>query len=125
MHGWTMFAVALIALTAPTTRAADFPPADQLPPIKEFPDLLTFRDGTKVSSPQDWPRRRGELLAMIEHYEYGMSPPAPVETRAAEILSHTIRPANIAHKQFKVTCVLKDAAADSKTISFVLDLMLP
>ena len=125
MTGWMLptvplfFVLALMLSLTATAPAADFPPADALPEINPPPDLLTFRDGTKVTSPQDGPRRRGELLAMIQHYEYGDLPPAG-ETRATLIQSHSIRPTNILHRQYKVT-----AGAPGKEVSFVLDLMFP
>src|SRR5687768_17450646 len=92
-------------------------PADQLPPIAELPDLFTFQDGTPVTSGDDWPRRRTELLALIQHYEYGHLPPAPGNTRAVELISHTLLDAT--HTQYKVTC------GPGGRVAFVLDLLVP
>ena len=125
MSGWilpsTLLIVALALTSMMTTaRAADdFPSADALPAVAELPDLLTFRDGSKVASAEDWTRRRAELLAMIQHYEYGVLPPAGT-TRAAELNTHQLRTIGVTHRQYKVT-----AGPAGKEVSFVLDLLLP
>ncbi|HNR36557.1 MAG TPA: hypothetical protein PKO36_15355 [Candidatus Hydrogenedentes bacterium] len=49
----------------------------ELPAIKELPDVFRFMDGRKVETKADWQRRRAEIIAMLEHYEYGHMPPAP------------------------------------------------
>ncbi len=61
------------------------PEVDQLPSIKELPDPMVFRDGSKAQSIEDWPRRRAELKALIQFYEYGHLPPAPGNIKAVEI----------------------------------------
>ncbi len=39
-----------------------------------MPDLMTFQDGTKVTSPEQWPRRRAELVELFERELYGRIP---------------------------------------------------
>ena len=55
-------------MSQPTT-AAELPDVDALPSIPEFPDPFLFNDGSRVASPQDWPRRRAELLEQVLRYE--------------------------------------------------------
>ena len=45
--------------------------------LGRLPDLFTFEDGTPVSSPADWERRRGELYKTAVELQYGTLPPAP------------------------------------------------
>src|SRR5437870_11036924 len=41
-------------------------------PYKEtMPDLLTFKDGTKVTSRDQWPKRRAEIVEDFEREVYG------------------------------------------------------
>lgn len=47
----------------------------------ELPDLFTFDDGGVLSRPDDWPRRRAELLDALLGVEYGRLPPTPTATR--------------------------------------------
>jgi hypothetical protein len=44
-------------------------------PYREtMPDLMTFKDGTKVSSVEQWPKRRAEILQEFETEVYGRVP---------------------------------------------------
>lgn len=58
---------------------------ESLPSSPELPELLRFAGGARVRSPAEWPRRRAEILGLLDHYQYGrMPPPYPVD---AEILA--------------------------------------
>ncbi len=44
-------------------------------PYKDtMPDVLTMKDGTKVNSPDQWPKRRAEILEDFEREVYGRIP---------------------------------------------------
>jgi hypothetical protein len=44
-------------------------------PYKEtMPELLTFKDGTKVKTPDQWPKRRAEIVEDFEREVYGRIP---------------------------------------------------
>ena len=43
----------------------------------ELPDPFTFNDGSKVSTPDDWERRRKEIYESAVGIQYGDIPPAP------------------------------------------------
>jgi len=51
-----------------------------------LPDPLAFVDGTRLTSPSQWPKRRAELLALFEDQMYGVIPPPPaaLDTRLVE-----------------------------------------
>jgi len=56
-------------------RAADTSNEATANPYQEsMPDLLTFKDGTKVTSAEQWPRRRAELALDFEREVYGRVP---------------------------------------------------
>ena len=40
-------------------------------------DPLAFADGTKLKSPDEWPKRRAEILDIFAREMYGQPPPAP------------------------------------------------
>lgn len=40
-------------------------------------DPLTFADGTKLTSPDQWPARRAEIVKIFEREMYGRTPPPP------------------------------------------------
>ena len=50
------------------------PETENLPVIEGLPELLTFRDGTPVRTPEEWQRRREEILALYGRYVYGFMP---------------------------------------------------
>lgn len=60
-----------------TTRASEkFPLAAELPMQSELPDPLTMFNGQPVTNKKDWfHKRRAELKALFQHYEYGYFPP--------------------------------------------------
>ena len=52
----------------------------KLPVREEMPDLLTFEDGTKVETAEDWAKRRAEIKGLYEYYMYGYMPDGSEET---------------------------------------------
>ena len=57
---------------------------EELPLIEALPDLLTFADGSRVETAEDWSRRRAELKAMLLWYQYGSLPRRPDRVVAVE-----------------------------------------
>ena len=51
------------------------------------PDIMTFLNGNKVSSPEDWQKRRKELIDILGREEYGFMPPAPEKVSGKVIKS--------------------------------------
>lgn len=45
---------------------------------REYPELLTMNDGTKVDR-DNWRKRREELMALLVKYSYGITPDIPVK----------------------------------------------
>ena len=58
-----------------------FPAPETLPAQTDLPPILKFADGGSVGSPDQWPKRRQELLDMLAHYVYGHTPPPPLNIR--------------------------------------------
>lgn len=55
-----------------------------LPEVADLPELMRFADGRAVQTTADWQRRRRELKAMVQYFEYGQLPPAPEMVNVAE-----------------------------------------
>ena len=98
-----LFACALAASAAEPEKAA-FPALDKLPVVKGLPDPFVFNDGTRMTKPDQWPRRRDELQAMILHYEYGELPPAPGNTVGVELVSGSAAVKGATRRVVKITC---------------------
>ena len=68
--------------------AADLPPASELPVQVGLPDPLLMRDGSRVTTAEEWrTKRRPELLQLFQTYMYGIAPAAP------EIAAKVTKPA--------------------------------
>jgi hypothetical protein len=73
-----IWAAACLLIGAAVAISADFPPIEQLPQHPALPDPLTMFDGSPVATRQEWfHKRRPELKALFEYYEYGQAPPPP------------------------------------------------
>jgi len=74
-----LIVVAWLAMPLPTNAEPWKPPAslDALPSVSGLPSLFTFADGKQVESVADWQRRRHEMKAILQYYEYGHLPPRP------------------------------------------------
>lgn len=88
----------------------------------ELPDPFVFADGRRVQKADDWRARREEIRKLVMQYEYGELPTAPKNVTVTPLITHQLRPANVSHRQFKVTC---DLGEGRDKIGFVLDLMVP
>lgn len=76
----TFAAGLLTALVSTSAFASEFPPVSELPKLVGYPDPLTMFDGTRVTTREQWfAKRRPELKALFEHYEYGKLPPPPAK----------------------------------------------
>jgi hypothetical protein len=69
----------LSLLFASSARSAEPLPAfKDLPSSAELPDPLLLRSGEKVTTKDDWlKKRRPELVELFQHYMYGYLPPKP------------------------------------------------
>ena len=45
--------------------------------LGKLPDIFTFDDGTPLTSPEDWERRRAEMYKTAVELQYGTLPPDP------------------------------------------------
>ena len=86
----------------------------------DLPDLLCFQEGTRVQRPEDWPRRRLELLDAIVPLEYGGLPPTPGATWGEEL--HTSTVSHLGGARY-VTC--RVVAAAERPFAFPLYLLVP
>src|SRR5690242_13388898 len=50
------------------TAMKPLPGVNELPVRAEMPDVLTMNDGTKVTTPKQWPKRREEMKRILEYY---------------------------------------------------------
>ena len=67
-----------------------------------LPDPLTFVDGTKLTSPAQWPKRRAEILGIFEDQMYGLIPPPPAVMRLETLETSDILGGRATRKQIRM-----------------------
>jgi hypothetical protein len=92
-----------IPLPRVETRFADLPTVDRLPERKEMPDVLTFADGTKVTTREQWQRRRDEMKQMLAHYAVGHMPPPPGNVKGYQLKSESVLDGTVTYRVLRLT----------------------
>lgn len=59
---------------------------DALPPMDKLPDPMLMNDGRRVTTPEEWPSRRREIIEMLLYWEYGHMPPAPDNLHTGDVV---------------------------------------
>lgn len=72
------------------TSLGTMPGVKELPERKELPDVLTMNDGTKVTTPEPWAKRREEMKKILEYYAVGQAPPAPDNVKATVVRTQDV-----------------------------------
>ena len=67
-----------------------------------LPDPLTFTNGTKLTSRDQWPQRRKEILAIFEEQMYGIIPPPPAVMRVELLESSETLNGTVIRKQVRM-----------------------
>ncbi len=92
-----------IPLPAIKTAAAPLPGADALPVRPELPDVLTMNDGTKVTTPAQWKKRREEMKRILAYYAVGQMPPPPGNVKGVEVKSETVLDGKVKYRLVHLT----------------------
>jgi hypothetical protein len=79
------------------------PGVNDLPVRKELPDVLTFDDGTKVTTRAQWLRRREEIKRTLSYYAIGQMPPAPGNVRGREVTSELVARGTVNYRLVHLT----------------------
>ncbi len=94
MRFWRViiFPIVWMATVVPAIHAASvsFPEVNDLPVQTNLPDVMTMLDGTKLTSVAQWPARREEMKAILEHYELGHAPLPPGNVSGKILQSKTL-----------------------------------
>jgi hypothetical protein len=95
MKPFYAIALSILTLTGTTLLFAEgtpvtFPEVKDLPAQTNLPDVLTMLDGTRVTNVSQWPARREEMKAVLEHYELGHAPPPPGNVTGHDVREQTV-----------------------------------
>jgi hypothetical protein len=79
------------------------PGVTELPERKEMPDVFTMNDGTKVTTREQWTKRREEIRRILEYYHVGRMPPAPGNVKGTEVSTQLLLNGKIRYRLIKLT----------------------
>jgi hypothetical protein len=79
------------------------PGLSELPTRKELPDVLIMNDGTKVTSPEVWKRRREEIRRTLEDYAVGHSPLPPGNVKGFVMKSEVVAEGRVRYRLVHLT----------------------
>ncbi|MBN2377298.1 MAG: hypothetical protein JXD22_12920 [Sedimentisphaerales bacterium] len=77
--------IVLMTSCSITGNEPELPGIDKLKVIEELPDPFLMNNGKRVRTRADWEKRRKEIKAMIQYYQYGHMPAAPGNITAREL----------------------------------------
>ena len=86
-----------------TTSLGTMPGVSELPVRKELPDAMVMNDGTKVSSPAQWEKRREEMKRILEYYAVGLAPPPPGNVKGQEIKTEMLLDGKVKYRLVHLT----------------------
>ena len=85
------------------TPIGNLPGVKDLPVRKEMPDVMVMNDGTNVTTPQQWKKRREEMKRILAYYAVGQMPPAPGNVKGREVKSETVLAASVNYRLIHLT----------------------
>ncbi len=91
------------------TSLGTMPGPNQLPERKEMPDVLSMNDGTKVTTPAQWAKRREEMRKILEYYAVGQAPPAPDNLKATVVKTQEVGGGKFKYRLIHLTFGPKEA----------------
>src|SRR5580658_7805339 len=85
------------------TPLGTLPGVKDLPVRKEMPDVMVMNDGARVTTRQQWEKRREEMKRTLEYYAVGQMPPPPGNVRGKEIKSEIVLDGAIKYRLVHLT----------------------
>jgi hypothetical protein len=114
MNRAALVAIAILLFAGPAVWAADQPPQIPVPPIRtelgrmpdvdelpsrvELPDPLVMNDGRRVTTTDQWERRREEMKRILSYYAVGLMPPGPGNVKGYELKSSPLLDGQVTYR---------------------------
>jgi len=74
-----------------------------LPARKEMPDVMVFNDGKKVTTREQWEKRREEMKRILAYYAVGQAPPPPGNVKGQILQSETTLDGSVKYRLVHLT----------------------
>jgi hypothetical protein len=85
------------------TRLGTLAGVNELPTRPAPPDVLTMNDGTRVTTPHQWPARRQEMRRILSYYAVGQMPPSPGNVKGRELRSELVLDGTVRYRLVRLT----------------------
>lgn len=85
------------------TAMKPLPGVKDLPVRAQMPDVMLMNDGTKVTTPAQWRKRRVEMKRILEYYFAGLAPPPPGNVKGREIKSQILQDGKVKYRLIHLT----------------------
>lgn len=82
---------------------AALPGVEELPAHPQVPDVLTFNNGTRITTLAQWKRRRLEIKHTLQYYATGQMPPAPGNVRGEVVHTESVLNGKARYRLIKLT----------------------
>jgi hypothetical protein len=93
------------------TGRGQFPGVNELPVHAELPDPLVMNDGVKVTTTEQWKKRREEIKHTLEYYAIGKMPPPPGNVKGFEVTNEIVLDGTVKYRLVHLTFGPQDALA--------------
>ena len=85
------------------TDLGQMPGVNNLPVRPDLPVPDALDDGTKVTTPEQWKKRREEIKRILEYYAVGEMPPPPGNVKGAEVTNEIVLDGKIKYRLVHLT----------------------
>ena len=85
------------------TALGRLPGVSELPVRPDLPDVLVLNDGTRVTTPAQWQKRREEIKRTLEYYAVGAMPPPPGNVKGRELSSEKVADGQVLYRLLHLT----------------------
>jgi hypothetical protein len=86
-----------------TTDLGTMPGVNDLPVRAELPDVMVMSDGAKVTTPEQWKKRREEMKRVLEYYAVGEMPPPPGNVKGLDVTNETVLDGRVRYRLVRLT----------------------
>lgn len=85
------------------TPMGSLPGVNELPVRKDMPDVMTMNDGTRVTTREQWQKRRAEMRRILAYYAVGQMPPAPGNVKGSQVQAETVLDGSATYRLVRLT----------------------
>src|ERR1051326_523303 len=79
------------------------PGVKDLPVRNELPDPMVMNDGAKITTKEEWAKRRAEMRRMLQYYAVGAIPPPPGNVKGSDLTNEMVLDGTVKYRLIHLT----------------------